>query len=172
MWVSPVRLLLTARLVKYTEGGRSVDNVESRSRTLFSRDLNYLRDVALFWPFVIASVAAVSWIPSPSSRQLGIRCAVLAIVALLLAKEKVLIFFGGLGFCAIQAVLNLIVHPWSWTMFTVAALTGAPFLLANRYWRKPKLAYKFPNEFGAIDMLLSFASICATLFLFYLAARK
>jgi hypothetical protein len=161
-----------------------MDNVERRSdkgvssegllksKTLFSRDANYLRDVALFWPFVIASIAAVSWIPSPSARQLGIRCAVLALVALLLSKERLLIFLVALGFCAIQAVLNLIVHPWSWTMFAVAALAGVPFLVANRVWRKPKLAYKLPTDFGAIDMLLSFASVCATLFLFYLAARK
>ena len=138
------------------------------SGRLFSRDVNYLRDVILVWPFIISSIAAVSWVFSQSSRQLGIRCAALAIVALLLAKEKLLVFFGALGFCAIQGAIWLVIRPWSWPMVTVTALTGVPFLLANRYWRKPKLAYQLPKEFGAVDMLLSFASICGTIFLFYL----
>ena len=153
-----------------------MDNVENRSRRLFSRDVNYLRDVVLFWPFVIFSIYGIACLLSPSSdhdiRQIGLRSAALAVASGLLAREKLLIFFVGLGFCAIQAVLNLIVHPWSWTMFTIAALTGVPFLVANRYWRNPKVSYKLPNEFGAVDMLLSFASICAALFLLYVAARK
>jgi hypothetical protein len=77
-------------------------------------------------------------------------------------------FLGGLGFCAVQGAIWLAIRPWSWPMFTVTTMTGIPLLLANRYWRKPKLAYELPDEFGAVDMLLTFASISATIFLFYL----
>lgn|SRR5579859_1478806 len=135
---------------------------------IFSRDLNYLRDVALFWPFVIFSIAAVSWVPSPPSRQLGLRSAAIAIVALLLARQKLVLFFVALGFCAIQGALWLVLRPWSWAMFTVTVLTAIPFLVANRYWRNPKLTYELPSEFRLVDALLSVASICATIFLFYL----
>jgi len=53
-------------------------------------------------------------------------------------------------------------------MFTVTVLTAIPFLVANRYWRNPKLTYELPSEFRLVDALLSVASICATIFLFYL----
>lgn len=141
-----------------------------RSRRLFSRDLNYLRDVALFWPFVISSIVAASAALSQSDRQFALRSAGLAIVALLLAREKLLIFLVSLGFCAIQGALWLVIRPWSWSMFAVTALTGVPFLIANRFWRNPKLAYQLPKEkeFGAVDMLLTFASICGTIYLLFL----
>jgi hypothetical protein len=142
------------------------------SRMLFSRDVNYLRDVTLVWPFIIFSIVAVACTFSPQNRQLGLRCAALAIAAILLAKERLVLFFGALGFCAIQAAIALVVHPWSWPAFTAGVLTGVPFLLANRYWRKRKFAYQLPREFGAVDMLLSVASICGTIFLFYVISPR
>ncbi len=53
-------------------------------------------------------------------------------------------------------------------MFAITAITGIPFLIANRYWRNLKLAYKIPAEFGLVDALLSVASICGTMVLAYL----
>jgi len=44
----------------------------SRPGRLFSRDVNYLRDVALFWPFVISSIVAASAVFSQSDRQLAL----------------------------------------------------------------------------------------------------
>ena len=73
----------------------------THSPKLFSRDVNYLRDVALFWPFVLYSVFAVSF--SPTNRTLALRCAVVAIAALSLAKEKLLLFLVAIGFIAIRA---------------------------------------------------------------------
>ena len=138
-----------------------------RSRTLFSRDADYLRDVALFWPFVLYSTWAVGCAFSPADRQLGLRCAVVAIAALLLAKEKLLLFFVALGFTALQCEIRLVLHRWSWEAFAVGLVTGVPFLLANRYWRKPKLAYRVPDEFRLVDALWSVASICGSLLLGY-----
>jgi len=139
-----------------------------RSGRLFSRDVNYLRDVALFWPFVISSIVAASAMFSQSDRQLGLRCAGLAIVALLLARQKLVIFLVALGFCAIQGAWWLVIRPWNWSIFAVTALTGVPFLIANRFWRNPKLAYRLPSEFRLVDALLSVVSICGTLYLLFL----
>lgn len=152
-----------------TMSSEPTKNVPS-SRRLFSRDVNYLRDVILIWPFIIFSIIAAGCAFSPPDRQLGLRCAAVAIVAILLAKERLVLFLGALGFCAIQLVVALVLHPWKWSVFAFALLTGVPFLLANRYWRNPKLAYQLPSEFGAVDMLLSFASICGTLFLLYVVS--
>ena len=137
------------------------------SRTLFSRDFNYLRDLALFWPFVIYAIFAVGSLFSPPDRWLGLRFAVVALAAILLAKEKSLLFFVGLGFIAIRCAINLVLDPWSWSVFAAGILTAAPFIMANRYWRKPKLAYRLPSEFSLVDALLSITSICAALGLLY-----
>jgi cbb3-type cytochrome oxidase subunit 3 len=151
---------------KSVKSGGAWQNI-SGSPKLFSGDVNYLRDVALVWPFAIFSIVAVASAYSPPNRQIALRSAALALAAILLAKEKLLLFFGVLGFCAIQSAIALVVHPLSWIVFAVGILTAGPFLLANRYWRNPKLAYQLPGEFGAVDMSLSFASICGSLALAY-----
>lgn len=144
------------------------------SRRLFSRDLNYLRDLVLVWPFVICSIAAASWMISPDSRKLALRCAALAVASILLARERLLCLLGAMGFVALQGAWWLVIRPWSWSTFAATVSTGVPFLLANRYWRNPKFSYQVPdtNELGAIDVLLSFASICGTIFLMYLISPR
>ena len=139
-------------------------------RRLFSRDANYLRDVALFWPFVLYSIFAVASTFSPGNRHLALRCGVVAITALLLAREKLLMFLVGLGFVAIQCGINLLLHRWNWGVFTAGTLTAGLFLLANRYWRSPMLAYKLPKEFRLIDALWSIASIIGSLLLGYIVS--
>jgi hypothetical protein len=142
-------------------------SVGRNTRTLFSRDINYLRDAALFWPFVLSSIFAVGCAFSPPDRELGFRFAAVAIAALLGAKERLLLFLVSLGFVAIRCAISLALKPWSWAVFAAGVLTAGPFLIANRYWRNPKLAYRLPNEFRLVDALWSIASLCATLVLYY-----
>ena len=134
-------------------------------KQLLGRDLNYLRDVALFWPFVLYLTFAGGFAFSPTGRTLALKCAAVSITALLLAKERLLLFFVGMGYIASQCAIYLLLHRWNWTAVAVGTLTGAPFLVANRYWRKPRLAYKVPHEFRLIDALWSVASICGSLLL-------
>jgi intracellular septation protein A len=141
-----------------------------RKRKLFSRDVNYLRDMALFWPFVLYSIFAVASAFSPADRHLALRCGAVALTALLLARERLLLLLVGLGFIAIQCAITLVLHRWSWAVFIAGILTAGPFLLANRYWRQPKLAYDLPNEFRLIDALWSVASICGSLLLGYIVS--
>ena len=135
---------------------------------LFSRDINYLRDMALFWPFVLYSIFAVGSAFSPGYRHLALRCAVVAVVALLLAKEKLLLFLVGLGFVAMRCAITLVLHRWNWGVFTAGLLAAVPFLFANQHWRKPMLAYKLPNEPRLVDALWSIASIIGSLLLGYI----
>ena len=78
----------------------------SDSRKLSSRDINYLRDIALAWPFVIFSIVAIASAYSPPNRQIALRSAALALAAIVLAKEKLLLFFAALGFCAFRVRLH------------------------------------------------------------------
>jgi hypothetical protein len=140
------------------------------NRRLFSRDLNYLRDVALFWPFVLYSIFGVASAFSPGYRHFAIRCAAVAIAALILAKEKLLLFIVGAGFIGIQCAITLVLHSWNSTVFTAGVLTCGTFLLAGRFWRKRKLTYKLPNEFRLVDALWSIASIIGSLLLGYIVS--
>jgi hypothetical protein len=139
-------------------------------RRLFSRDVNYLRDMALFWPFVLYSIFAVASAFSPGDRHLALRCAAVAIIALLLAKEKLLLCFAALGFITIQYAITLLLHPWNWGVFVAGVTAGASFPLAKRYWQRPKLAYRLPSEFRLLDALWSIASICGSLLLGYIVS--
>jgi len=141
-----------------------------RSRKLFSRDVGYLRDLALFWPFVLYTIFGVACLFSPPDRRLGLRFVAVAIAALLLAKDRLLLFFVGLGFIAIQCAINLVLHPWNWAVFAAGIVTAGPFLVANRYWRKPKLSYQLPREFRLVDALWSIASLCASLLSLYVVS--
>lgn len=141
---------------------------EARSSPqIFSRDLDYLRDMALMWPFILSSIVAVSCAFFPADRGIAIRSAAVAVAAVLLAKERVLLILASLGFIATRGIIALTLHGWNWTVFALIVLTGAPFLVANRRWRDPKLSYRLPNEFGLVDLLWSLASLCGTLALFY-----
>ena len=136
----------------------------------FSRDVNYLRDLALFWPFVLYTIFAVGSAFSPGNRQVALRCGAVAIAALLLAREKLVLLLDGLGLISIRCAFTLALHRWDWAVFAAGVLTGLPFLLANRYWRDPKLGYELPNEFRLIDALWSIASIIGSLGLGYLVS--
>lgn len=144
--------------------------IGEHKRTLFSRDLNYLRDMALFWPFVLYSIFGVASAFSPGYRQFAIRCAVVAIIALALSKEKLLLFVVGTGFIAIQCAIALILHQWSWAVFTAGIVSVFPALLASRYWRSRKLTYQLPREFRLLDALWSIASLIGSLLLGYVVS--
>jgi len=158
---------LTHRFITKLSEEVSPRVIGERKRTLFSRDLNYLRDMALFWPFVLYSIFGVASAFSPGYRHFAIRCALIAIAALILSKEKLLLFVVGTGFIAIQCSINLTVHAWSWGVFTAGILTALPFLMVSRYWPNRKLTYQPPREFRLLDALWSLASLIGTLLLGY-----
>ena len=98
-------------LGKTTAVGTSQDVLNSRQ--FFSRDVGYLRDMALFWPFVLYSIFGVASAFSAADKHFAIRFAAVAIAALILAKEKLLLFVVGAEFIAIQCTINLVLHPWN-----------------------------------------------------------
>jgi hypothetical protein len=128
------------------------------------RDANWYRDLALFWPFFLFSVVgiALSLAHSSEDRILGLKCAGVAAAVILLAKERVALFFGALGFFALRCFIGLCLHGWNWKVFVLMLATGIPFLIASRHWRDHKLAYDVPDEISFLDMLVSIASLCLT----------
>lgn len=157
------------RIYGNTEPGEAAQRIPLQpGLTLFSRDVNYLRDSALFWPFVLYSVFAVASAFSPGYRHFAIRCAAVAAAALILAKDKLLLFVVGSGFIAIQCAITLILHPWNWAYFTAEIVTLCPLLLAKRYWPNRELKYKLPKEFRLVDALWSITSLGGAALLGYI----
>lgn len=159
------------RLYMDSSGTKKPGDITQRAfgkRKLFSRDLNYLRDLALFWPFVIYLIFAVASAFSPPHRGLALRCATVAVTALLLARERLVLFIMGTGFIAILCAINLLLHPWRWGVFTAGILAASPFIVVTRYWRRTKLSYDLPADLRLVDALWSIASICGSLLLGYI----
>jgi hypothetical protein len=144
--------------------------IGERTRTFFSRDLNYLRDMALFWPFVLYSIFGVASAFSPGYRHFAIRCVAVAMAALILAKERLLLFVVGMGFIAVQCAFTLVLHSWNSAVFIAGVLTGGTFFSAGYVCRKRRLTYKLPNEFRLVDALWSIASIIGSLALGYVVS--
>ena len=144
--------------------------IREHNRRLFSRDLNYLRDMALFWPFVLYSIFGVASAFSPGYRHFAIRCAAVAMAALILAKERLLLFVVGVGFIAVQCAFTLVLHSWNSAVFIAGVLAGGTFFSAGHVWRKRRLTYKLPSEFRLVDALWSIASIIGSLALGYIVS--
>ena len=81
-----------------------------------SPDLNYYRDLFLLWPFLGFSIAAIPNIVMPQSaayRIFGLKLAVCAAVALLLAKEKRIPFIAASPYVALKMAFGIIfIHTW------------------------------------------------------------
>ena len=137
-------------------------------RTLFSRDLGYLRDSLLFWPLVLYSIFGVASLFSEGHRRFGLLCIGVAVAALLAARERVLMFVVASGFIAIQCGISLLLHTWNRNVFVAGLVASCPLLLACRHWRSRRLAYKVPRDFRLVDALWSIGSLVGALLLLYL----
>jgi hypothetical protein len=135
---------------------------------LFSRDLNYLRDMVLLWPLMMFLVFAVGCAFSPPDRQLAVRFAAVVGVIILLARERALLCIVALALIAIQSAITLVLHPWSWAVLAAAVASAAGAALLLRFWwRESGLSYELPDEPQLVDLLVGLASFCLTLLIAY-----
>src|SRR5260370_21093684 len=96
-------------------------------------DLNYYRDLFLMWPFLGFSIAAIPNIVIPQSaayRIFGLKLAVCAVVALLLAKEKRILFIAASSYVGLSVPFGIIsiptLHLLHWRLLSRAILCSAP----------------------------------------------
>jgi hypothetical protein len=71
---------------------------------------NYYRDVFLTWPFLGFSIAAVSNLVGPQSathRIFGLKLAICAAVALILAKERIMLVLVASAYVAVRMVIAI-----------------------------------------------------------------
>lgn len=76
---------------------------------LQSRNLNFYRDMFLVVPFLLSTIVAVTSLFGPAhDYRVAMKCGLLSLLAILLARERFVLIGGSLGFvCAMPGV----VHP-------------------------------------------------------------
>ncbi len=124
-----------------------------------SRNFNYYRDLFLLSPFLLFTIAGVSHLftPDHADRVLGVKCLALGLLAIGLARERLVIFLAALGFCAVQFHIALILtHDWRALVGLLA--TGFPFSLSARFWANRKLSYEWPKGLSIVGIVVVLSS--------------
>jgi hypothetical protein len=131
-----------------------------------SRDFNYYRDLFLIWPFLLFTIAGlVNLFSVGHDHRFGFKCVALSLVTLLLARERLALLGGALGFCAVQSGISFVLHR-DWAALAVSILTGVVFLLLIRSIRNDKPSYRRPNGLSTVDLVVGLSSLGLTIALF------
>jgi hypothetical protein len=129
-----------------------------------SRSFDHYRDMFLLWPILAFSVAAITQIISPASpayRIYGFKLAACAIVALLLAKERLLLIAGGAGFVALRLAVALAITQ-EWTTFLPGFLVSAGVFLTILWVRRDwKPTYERPARLNVLSAAVGAAGLGA-----------
>ena len=137
-----------------------------------SRNINYYRDLFLLWPFLLFTMVGLIHLftPDQAHRILGIKCLALAALAILFARERLILLLGALCFCAIRFLFALVItHDWKALVGLLA--TGIPLLLSVRFWADYKPSYQWPNNLSLLDLVVGFSSLGVTLMVFFWIQR-
>jgi hypothetical protein len=98
-----------------------------------SRDFNYYRDIFLLPPFLLFAAAGIfkplnhQWVVG--SESIGI-----ALCALLFARERLVLFLGGVGFCAVRFVIAIVLTG-DWRGCVGLLVSGVLLLVLGRFAR-------------------------------------
>jgi len=131
-----------------------------------SRKVNFYRDLALLWPFMLFSLMAVSEVFHPTaSRHYWIFLAAVAVFLLALAKEKVLLLLAVLALVAVRCVwVSIAIRRDVWVIVT-GVVCGLIILLATLVGRGYRPSYDWPENTGILELLVGVGSLTATIML-------
>ena len=127
-----------------------------------SHSFDFYRDMFLVWPILLFSVTALVQIIAPASpayRTYGFKLAVCAIVAVLLAKERLILIAGGAGFVALRlAVAVAITQDWRTYLVGFLVSSGICFaaLQMGEDW---KPSYAWPNKRSVLGLAVGVAGL-------------
>ena len=133
-----------------------------------SRNVNYYRDLFLLFPFLIFAAAGVFKLLD-HRWALGGECIGLALGALLLARERLFLLLGALGFCAVR-FLVVIALTHDWRGFVGLLIACILLLVFGRMAKNHKPSYGWP-EGSIVELLVGLASLLLTLKAFILIDR-
>lgn len=131
-----------------------------------SRDFNYYRDLFLLWPFLFFTIAAlVALFRTGDDHRLGFECAAVSLVIILLARERLILIGGALGFCAVQSGISFALKH-DWMALAVSILTGVSFLMLMRTLKDYKPSYRWPAGHNIVQISVGLCSLGLTIALF------
>lgn len=131
-----------------------------------SRNINFYRDIVLAWPFLLFSIAALANLLSRTSdHRPGFEFAALSLASILLAKERLPLVVGALGFCFAQSTITSFLRH-SGVGLLVAIITGASFVVLVRRFKNYKPSYERPAG-TTVELLIGLSSLGLTLLLFH-----
>jgi hypothetical protein len=137
---------------------------------LYSRDFNYYRDLALFWPFLLFSIIAFSEFYTRTTTR-GYRIAMLGIdlACLILAKEKLMLVTASMGFVALRCVWAFATGARGLSLLiTLAATAGLTAFVVFARGSTP-ISYKHPEKTGIVDVVVGLGSLVGAIALKNLA---
>jgi hypothetical protein len=128
---------------------------------LSSGDPNYYRDLVLFWPIFLFSIAALAQFTggNVADRHYAVKLLGCAVVAMLLAKEKLLLLMGIAGFVAFRCLwaFFLMQHDWRLLVtFVLCVCVVAPF-------RNRRFSYQWPQRILVTDLIVGLSSLGGTI---------
>ena len=133
-----------------------------------SRDINYYRDIFLISLFLLFAAAGVfkllnhQWVVG--SEFIGI-----ALCALLFARERLLLVFGAVGFCAVRFSI-VIMLTQDWRGYVGLLVSGILLLVLGRFAKNYKPSYGWP-EGSLAELVVGLSSLLLTLKTFRLIDR-
>jgi hypothetical protein len=133
-----------------------------------SRDVNYYRDLFLLCPFLLFAVAGIFKLLDHQWR-VGSESISIAFCALLLARERLLLVFGAVGFCALRFGI-VIARTQDWRGYVGLLVAVTLLLIFGRFAKSYKPSYGWP-EGSIAELVVSLSSVLLTLKVFIFLDR-
>jgi hypothetical protein len=133
---------------------------------LSSGGINHYRDLFLTWPFLLFSIVAILNLFASDSahRSYGIKLAVCAFVAILLAKERLILFVVALGYVAIRlAVAVIFIHDWRVLLGLLLSSGILLAILRSRVGVSWKPSYAITKGLNSLDLVVGVSGLGAAI---------
>ena len=133
-----------------------------------SRNINYYLDLFLLCPFLLFAVSGVFRLLS-HQWVVGAECIGIALGALLLARERLILFLGAVGFCTVRFLVAILLTQ-DWRAYVGLLISGIVLVLFGRLAKNYQPSYGWP-EGSVVELVVGLSSLLLTLRAFILIDR-
>src|SRR5271166_4080402 len=131
-----------------------------------SGGFDHYRDRFLMWPFLLFSIVAIAnvFATNPADRRYAIKAAACAGVAILLAKERLIMLLAALAYVALRLAVAVVFHP-DWTMLLTLLLSCGLIIAIFRFSSVLHWKPKFADEEGiySLDLIVGVCGLGAAI---------
>jgi hypothetical protein len=123
---------------------------------------NHYRDLFLMWPFLLFSIIAISNIFSSDHvpRSYAWKASLCAALAILLAKDKLILFTGALFYVAVRLLVALLfVHDWKVLLATLLSRGALAVLICSRTFANWKPSFVTDKDLNSLDLIVGIGGL-------------